>query len=363
MKREKVAVIGAGSWGTALAALLAWNKYSVSLWARDEKLAERIQAVRYNPRYLEGLILPNNVHITGDLERAVNDTSVVVFAVPSHAMRSIVKLSSDYLVPGQFLLSLAKGIEVDTLMRMSQVIRDELPAKFRLRIGALSGPNHAEEVGRNIPSATVVSAMSKKAAKKFQHMFMTPYFRVYTNPDLVGVEICGAVKNVIAIAAGISDGLGYGDNTKASLITRGLAEITRLGLSLGAQPLTFAGLSGMGDLIVTCVSNFSRNRAVGESLGKGMKIDDILKETRMVAEGVKTAEAANALAKKCKVEMPIVESVYDVLYSDKEPHQCVKDLMTRGAVDEIEQIATIGRTDRKKKIKRKAKKMARKRKR
>lgn len=360
MIREKVAIVGTGSWGTALSALLAWNDYSVALWARDTKLAEKMQAVRYNPRYLKSLFLPNSVFITSDLEKAVDRATVVIFAIPSHAMRTIVKETNDLLTPGQFILSLAKGIEVDTLMRMSQVIKEELPQQFRSRIGVLSGPNHAEEVGRNIPSATVVSAFSKKAAKKFQQMFMTPYFRVYTNPDIIGVETCGAVKNVIAIAAGISDGLGYGDNTKASLITRGLAEMTRLGLAMGAQPLTFAGLSGMGDLIVTCVSRYSRNRAVGEKLGKGMKLDDVLKRTRMVAEGIRTAQAAKTLADKHGVEMPITTNVAQVIYSDKDPRNCVKDLMTRGAVDEIEQIAVIDNARKKKKIRRKAKRMAKK---
>jgi glycerol-3-phosphate dehydrogenase (NAD(P)+) len=219
---------------------------------------------------------------------------------------------------------------------MSEVIESELPEEFRKRIGVLSGPNHAEEVSRQIPSATVISALDRKVALKLQEIFMTPYFRVYTNPDIIGVELGGATKNVIAIAAGISDGLGYGDNTKASLMTRGLAEMTRLGVAIGARPLTFSGLSGVGDLIVTCTSRHSRNRAVGEKIGKGMTLEEVSRDMRMVAEGVRTSLAIRCLAEKHGVEMPITKNVTEVLYEGKDPHDSVSDLMTRGAKDEIE---------------------------
>lgn len=339
---KKIAVIGAGSWGTAIAALLARKGHAVALWARNKKLAEQIQALRYNPRYLEGVFLPKRVWATSDLKKAISNCDVVVLAVPSFAMRSTVKKTIPYLQSHMLIVSLAKGLEEKTLMRMSEVLESELPPSFRQNIGVLSGPNHAEEISRDIPSATVIAASSSKVAKKLQNLFITPTFRVYTNPDVVGVELAGAVKNIIAIAAGVSDGLGYGDNTKASLITRGLAEMTRLGKALGAQPLTFAGLSGMGDLIVTCSSHYSRNRGVGERVGKGAKLKEILKETSMVAEGVRTSQAVAKLAKKHKVEMPIAESVVAVLYYDKEPRYCVKELMRRGATEELEEILAIG---------------------
>lgn len=333
---EKIAVVGAGSWGTAISALLAKKDFPVTLWARDSELARVMQASHRNPRYLVDVLVPPNVLITDDLGEALVGAESVVFAVPSHAMRSIVQRAREHLISEVLILSLAKGIEVDSLMRMSEVIESELPEEFRKRIGVLSGPNHAEEVSRQIPSATVISALDRKVALKLQEIFMTPYFRVYTNPDIVGVELGGATKNVIAIAAGISDGLGYGDNTKASLMTRGLAEMTRLGVAIGARPLTFSGLSGVGDLIVTCTSRHSRNRAVGEKIGKGMTLEEVSRDMRMVAEGVRTSLAIRCLAEKHGVEMPITKNVTEVLYEGKDPRNCVSDLMTRGAKDEIE---------------------------
>ncbi len=334
--REKIAVIGAGSWGTAITIPLSNNNYSVSLWARDVSLARSIQETRVNSRYLSQAILPNLVSVTGDIEEAVSSARVVVLAVPSHGMRTIVRHLKNYLKDDAILVSLAKGIEMNTMMRMSEVIAEEVPSILRENIAVLSGPNHAEEVSRKIPSATVVSAFKREIALKLQPIFMTSYFRVYTNSDMVGVELGGATKNVIAIAAGISDGLGFGDNTKASLMTRGLAEMTRLGKALGANPLTFSGLSGVGDLIVTCTSRYSRNRAVGEKIGQGMSLQDITREMNMVAEGIRTSKAIKELAEKHEIEVPITKNVTEVLYEGKNPRDCVVDLMMRGAKDEIE---------------------------
>jgi len=331
----KIAVIGGGSWGTAISALLARKGYSVNLWVREKGLAETIKLTRTNTRYLPEIVIPANVLPTSDLSEAVNQVEVVALAVPSHVMRQIVEQLRDLFKSSPLLISLTKGMEINTLMRMSEVIKSELPSNLHSNIAVLSGPNHAEEVSRDIPSATVISAYRREVALRLQELFMTPYFRVYTNPDLIGVELGGATKNVIAIAAGISDGLGYGDNTKASLMTRGLAEITRLGAVLGANPLTFAGLSGIGDLAVTCTSRYSRNRAVGEKIGRGMSLAKIFQEMTMVAEGVRTSLAVRRLAEQKGVEMPITKNVTEVLYEGKDPHKCVSDLMERGAAEEF----------------------------
>lgn len=331
----KIAVIGAGSWGTAIAALLGRKKNIVHLWARDPLLARDLESLRFNPRYLPDVILPPTVFPTGDIREAVAEVRVAVFAVPSIAMRSVVRQAKDFVSSDLIAVSLTKGIERDSLMRMSEVIASELPDEASMNVAVLSGPNHAEEVSRDIPSATVVSAREKHIALRLQELFMTPYFRVYTNPDMTGVELGGATKNVIAVAAGISDGLGYGDNTKASLMTRGLAEMTRLGLAMGAKLLTFAGLSGVGDLIATCTSRHSRNRAAGEKVALGMSVEDISKESTMVAEGLFSSVAIDRLSLKYGIEMPITRNVVEVLYEGKDPRKCVSDLMQRGAREEV----------------------------
>ena len=335
----RILVVGAGSWGTTLACLLARKNYIVTIWARDQILAQRMQILRYNPRYQSEAFLPPNLVATSDLSQAAaHENDVAVFAVPSHAMRTTVQKVRSRLNPDTLVISVAKGIEEKTFKRMSEVLVEELSSAYHKNIAVLSGPNHAEEVSREIPTATVISAFDKKVAKKLQDIFMTPCFRVYTNPDMIGVELAGAVKNIIAIAAGISDGLGFGDNTKASLITRGLAEMTRFGVALGAKAPTFSGLAGMGDLIVTCISRYSRNRAVGEKLGRGEKLEDILKETSMVAEGIRTSRAVYELANNHRVPMPITKNVTEVLYEGKNPRESVKELMTREATEEIEEI-------------------------
>lgn len=342
---QKVAVLGAGSWGTAMADLLARKGASVALWARDPKLAEEFRRTRRNPRYLPFLELPKSVSISSDMDQALADARVVILAVPAQAMREITGRAKLALLPKSVLVSLSKGIEIESGLRMSEVLLEELrhaseggpgPSKKEVaaRVAVLSGPNHAEEVCQSVPSATVVSAFDSDVAQVLQDLFMTSYFRVYTNPDIIGVELGGATKNVIALAAGISDGLGYGDNTKASLMTRGLAEMTRLGQAMGADPLTFAGLAGAGDLIVTCTSRYSRNRWVGERIGKGKTLDEVMKETSMIAEGVKTVLALNKMAAKYGVELPITTKVYEVLYEGKRPAEAVSELMLRGPAEE-----------------------------
>jgi glycerol-3-phosphate dehydrogenase (NAD(P)+) len=298
-----------------------------------------INETHRHPKYLRDIVIHNDVRATGDIERALARAGFVVMATPSHAMRESAVAVKPYVRDDAIVVSLAKGVECETLKRMSEVLSEEMPPKVAVHIGVLSGPNHAEEVSKNIPSATVVSSRSRGVAAEMQDVFMTPFFRVYTNPDLVGVEISAAVKNVIAIAAGISDGLGYGDNTKASLLTRGLAEIARLGGKMGADVRTFAGLAGIGDLVVTCMSKHSRNRAVGEMIGKGMTPEQANAEMTMVAEGVRTAKAIVKLAERCQIHMPISENVHDVLYNSKNPFACVSELMSRGAIEEVHGLA------------------------
>lgn len=295
--------------------------------------------MRHHPRYLVDIAIHPDLVATADLEEAVTSAEIVVMATPSHALREVLSRAKGILRDNVIMVSLAKGVEENTLQRMSEVMREELHPEMKDRIAILSGPNHAEEVSRNIPSATVISSPSQHVAVDLQSVFITPYFRVYTNPDLTGVELGGAVKNVIAIAAGISDGLGYGDNTKSSLLTRGLAEMIRLGVEMGADVRTFAGLAGIGDLVVTCMSKHSRNRAVGEMLGRGMDLEQIHSEMNMVAEGIRTAKAVTQLADKYGINMPITENVYEVLYENKNSFACVSELMSRGAAEEIRGIA------------------------
>lgn len=342
----KALVIGAGSWGTTLAWLLAEKKIPVTLWSRSQPLAEEMAVARRNPRYVSNLVLPPTLALTSDLsEDLVASAAVVVFAVPSHAMREQAAAIARWVSPDTYLVSVAKGIEPGTRLRMSQVLEQEISSAKPGWIAVLSGPNHAEEVSREIPTASVVASSGKGAASELQSVFGTSAFRVYTNKDVVGVELGGATKNIIAIAAGISDGLGFGDNTKASLMTRGLAEMTRLGTALGAKAPTFSGLAGMGDLIVTCISPHSRNRAVGERLGQGLDLDAIMEDSPMVAEGVLNSKAFHELARERNVKVPITDNVYEVLYRGKDPTESVRELMTREATEEIQE-ATLLPPDR-----------------
>jgi glycerol-3-phosphate dehydrogenase (NAD(P)+) len=330
----RVAVVGAGSWGTAFGSITADKGIHTTLWARREELAEAIATGHENPDYLPGIALPPALTATHDLEHAVSDADVVVMAVPSHTFRQNLRDVLVVMSGKAPVVSLVKGIEQDTHRRMSEVMQEEgdLPAP---RIAVVSGPNLAKEIARKQPAASVVASADVDTAARLQDLFMAPYFRVYTNPDVVGVEIGGCTKNVIAIAAGIADGLGFGDNAKASLMTRGLAELARLGVAMGGNALTFAGLAGMGDLIATCMSNLSRNRHVGEELGKGRKLDEVVTEMNMVAEGVKTSGPVCALGEQFGVEMPISEHVVKVLYEDVPAKEMVKSLMLREAKPEF----------------------------
>ncbi|HEX6312176.1 MAG TPA: NAD(P)H-dependent glycerol-3-phosphate dehydrogenase [Acidimicrobiia bacterium] len=330
----RVAVIGAGSWGTAVAGIAAGNTDTV-LWARRPELAAAMRDQHENPEYLPGLPLPVSLQFTADLEQACADADVVVLGVPSHGMRAVLTAAAPFIAPGAPVVSLAKGVEQGTLRRMTEVVDEVLTGHDRSKVGVLTGPNLAREIAAGQPAASVVALRDAEAATDVQHLFMTSTFRVYTNPDVVGCELAGALKNVMAIAAGIAAGLGYGDNTKAALLTRGLAELTRLGVALGGEPLTFSGLAGMGDLVATCTSTQSRNRTVGFELGKGRRIDDIVAEMNMVAEGVKSTAAVLELAGRAGVEMPIAEQVGAVLYEGKRADELVPALMMREAKAEL----------------------------
>ncbi|MFH1737204.1 MAG: NAD(P)H-dependent glycerol-3-phosphate dehydrogenase [Actinomycetota bacterium] len=334
----RIAVVGAGSWGTATACLLGKKNYEVSLWALEEEVVAGIAANGRNPLYLPDIDIPPAVRATSDMKEAVKDADVVIFVVVSHAMREVIERAKPALSDDAILISQTKGVENETLMRMSQILEDVLGEGARGRIAVLSGPNHAEEVSREIPSATVIAAYDRDIAARLQEIYMTLYFRVYTNPDVVGVEIGGAAKNIVALAAGMSDGLGFGDNSKASLLTRGLAEITRLGAAVGARPMTFSGLAGVGDLVVTCFSRHSRNRLVGERLAKGETVAEIYKDIRMIAEGVQTSRAVRDLARRQGVVMPITDHVCEVLYENRRPAEIVADLMSRSAKEESEEL-------------------------
>lgn len=330
----KITVLGAGSWGTTLALVLVGNGHDVQLWTYKQEQAELMREKRENPQFLPGIFLPPQLQIVTDIEAACSHREMIVAAVPAQFLRSVVERIAHLDLTRTIICNVAKGIENTTHMTMSEVLLDVLEYEKRDNIAILSGPSHAEEVSRQIPTAVVAASFREKTAKAVQEAFMTPYFRVYLNDDIRGVELGGALKNVIAVAAGISDGAGFGDNTKAAIMTRGIYEITRLGVKLGAQPRTFAGLSGVGDLIVTCMSRHSRNRYVGEQVGKGRKLDDVLKEMVMVAEGVATARSALELERKYRVELPIITEVHRVLFEGKDARQATRDLMTRDAKGE-----------------------------
>jgi len=329
----KVAVIGAGSWGTAVAGLLGGKGEHVSLWAREPEIAAGIEHAHRNPLYLTDVELPRSVRATSDMEQACFCADALVVVTPSHGVRGTAETLSGFLPSSTPVINLSKGVEQGTLMRMTEVLADVLGNPERL--AALSGPNHAEEVSKNIPSATVVAAYEESIGLLFQDLFMTPTFRVYTNPDVIGVELCSASKNVIAVAAGISDGLGHGDNTKATLMTRGLAEMARMGAHLGANPLTYMGLAGIGDLIATCTSRHSRNRGLGNHIARGGTVESFTAETHMVAEGAVSCISLDDLAARIGIEVPITHQVRAILYEGAAPSSAQEALMTRAAGDEL----------------------------
>lgn len=332
---DRIAVVGAGSWGTCFAALAAERGDAVTLWARRPELAASLETERVTRDYLPGLRLPPSLHVTADLERAIDGAALVVTAVPTHAMRDVMRQAAPWVRRDAVVLNLSKGIEQGSMLTMSALLAEVLSRPRLEGIAVLSGPNHAEEVSRKIPSATVIASADRPVARSLQERFTRDYFRIYTNDDLVGVEAAAASKNVVAIAAGASDGLGFGDNTKASLITRGLAEMTRFGVRRGARPLTFLGLAGVGDLVATCTSPHSRNRGVGELLAKRKTTDEVIAQMRMVAEGIRTAPALEALSETLGVEMPITGVVTSVLYRGMDVREAVSALMGRWPAEEV----------------------------
>jgi glycerol-3-phosphate dehydrogenase (NAD(P)+) len=333
----KIGVIGAGSWGTALAILLSQKGLQVSLWVRNAGLLKEISSSRLNSNYLPDILIPENIKLTNKLEEAAGGKNLVVLAVPSHAVGAIVQKVKNLIGKQTIVVNTAKGLAEGSLKRLSQVIAAKLAP--RGKVAVLSGPNHAEEVSRLVPTASVAASVEQAVAEEVQDIFMAPSFRVYTNPDLVGVELGGALKNIIAIGAGVCDGLDYGDNTKAALLTRGLVEITRLGVALGARKGTFSGLTGLGDLFVTCTSPHSRNRYLGTMLARNHSLAEITSTMKMVAEGIRATRIAYQLSREYNVEMPITEEVHALLFCGKNPRAAVKDLMLRQKTHEIEEIA------------------------
>ncbi len=324
-----IAVLGAGSWGTTLAVLLAKKGYQVRLWAHRPEFAAKLEAERENRRYLKGVHFPDTLLVVARLRDLVAWSHIIVTAVPSQALRETLLGFSDIALDGKIVVNVAKGIEIGTGKRMSEVLLEVLPGLRASQVVALYGPSHAEEVSKAQPTTVVASSPSLATAKKVQEIFHTSMFRVYVNTDIIGVEIAGSVKNIIAIAAGISDGIGFGDNAKAAIITRGLAEISRLCIKLGGDAVTISGLAGIGDLVVTCLSRHSRNRSVGEEIGRGRSLDDVISSMIMVAEGVHTSRAVYELSRTAGVEMPITKAVYEMLFDAKHVQQAILELMTR----------------------------------
>lgn len=339
--KKKVAMIGAGSWGTALSLVLGDNGHEVRLWGNNENVIKDINTNHQNSKYLPNVLLPAEVVGYKSLEEALTDIDLIVLAVPTKAMREVIPKLLPYIKEPKTVVHVSKGIEPETHLRISEIIEEEIPKELLKSIVVLSGPSHAEEVSLRHPTTVTVSSKNMEEAEHVQDIFINNHFRVYTNPDLIGVEIGGALKNIIAVCAGITDGLGYGDNAKAALITRGLAEIARLGTRMGANPLTFAGLTGIGDLIVTCTSVHSRNWRAGNLLGHGQPLDDVLANMGMAVEGIRTTKAAYQLSQKCGVEMPITNALYHVLFTGESPKEAVDSLMSRGKTQEMEELLNI----------------------
>ncbi len=330
---SNICVLGSGSWGTAIALLLNNNGHKVVLWSFTEDECHELSSTRENKICLPGIVIPEEITLTADINACKNQ-DIIVIATPSHGVRGVAKRIKDVVPDGQVVLNISKGIEEETYLTISQVLKQELP---NCKIAVMSGPSHAEEVSRGIPTTNVVAADSSETTTLIQDTFMNDVFRIYTNDDILGVELGGSLKNVIALCCGILDGLGCGDNTKAALMTRGLVEMTRLGIAMGAKSETFSGLSGIGDLIVTCTSMHSRNRRAGILIGQGKSVEEAQKEVNMVVEGVRSCKAAKELADKQGIEMPIVSEAYDVLFHGKKPADAIKNLMIRTKKHETEQ--------------------------
>jgi len=337
LKKFKIAVVGAGSWGTAIADLLAYKGYQVDLWVFEKEVRDHIEKFHENKLFLPDHMLAPNLSSSNDLAAVVSDKNLIVIVVPSHVMRAVTQKMAGHLSAGTIITSASKGIEQKTHLTMSGVIKENLPEVGADRMAVISGPSFAREVAQRMPTSVTVACQDPEIAAVVQHVFATAYFRVYTSDDVVGVELGGSVKNVIAIASGILDGLGMGLNTRAALITRGMTEVRRLGLHLGANPRTFTGLAGFGDLVLTCTGNLSRNYTVGIKLGKGKKLKQILDEMHMVAEGIKTAKSVYNFSRKLGVEMPICHEIYRILYEDLAPKEAVYRLMTRSLKQELDE--------------------------
>jgi glycerol-3-phosphate dehydrogenase (NAD(P)+) len=333
-----IGAVGAGSWGTALANLLAEKGYGIDLWVYEPEIRKQIEQEHCNPIFLPGIALSANLHPTNDLATAVSGKDLVLIVVPSHVVRQTAAKMRDLITAETLVVSASKGIENETLLTMSGVLAETLPAMSKDRFAVLSGPSFAREVALRVPTVVTVAASHEETAAQVQQVFATPYFRVYTNDDIIGVELGGSVKNVIAIAAGVIDGLGLGLNTRAALITRGLTEMRRLGLKLGAKPRTFTGLAGIGDLILTCTGDLSRNHTIGKQIGQGRKLKDLLAQMRMVAEGVRTAQSVFNLSNRLEVEMPICHAIYHILYDDLSPREALFQLMTRDLKQEMDEV-------------------------
>ncbi|OQY10440.1 MAG: glycerol-3-phosphate dehydrogenase [Fusobacteriia bacterium 4572_132] len=332
---KKIVVMGGGSWGTTLAILLAEKEYDVTLWEFNSELSKKMKIDRENKTFLAGRKFPENLKITSEIDGLLKDISYLVLSIPSQFLRNILEKVSDQINEELIIVDTAKGIEIKTHERLSEIIKDNVNEKAYENLVVLSGPTHAEEVTKKKPAAIVAASKNKETAKKVQKLFSTDYFRVYINDDIVGVELSGSLKNCIAIASGVVDGMELGDNTKSALITRGLREIVRFGTYFGAKQETFSGLAGIGDLITTCTSKHSRNRFVGEKLGKGKTLTEILNEMVMVAEGVPTVKAVYNIAKEKSIPMPIIESLYRVLYEEENPQKMIKELMERKLTEEF----------------------------
>ena len=335
---KKICVIGAGSWGTALAVHLANLDFSVWLWGRPEDGIDLIKSERENRRFLPGIVIPDNIYPETDPMLALQDADVLVLSAPSQVLRSVLQKLQPYIPADTYIVNTAKGLEISTGMRLSQVVKEVLGISRRDRFAVLSGPSHAEEVSLRLPTAVTVAAYDQDTAFYIQDIFMDNYFRVYTNPDIAGVELGGALKNIIALATGITYGLGFGDNTAAALLTRGLAEMIRMGAAMGGDPRTFSGLSGIGDLVVTCGSQHSRNRRAGQLIGQGKKLEETLATIGMVVEGVHTTRSVYQLAMEMNIDMPITKACYRILYEGEEPRAAVEKLMKRRRKHEVEEI-------------------------
>lgn len=333
--KEKIGVLGGGSWGTSLAILLAKKGNDVTIWLRDKEQVNSINETRENKKYLPGIKLPDNISISSDLEETNYKKNLILLSVPTHGIRQVLNSCKSTIKKEQIILNVSKGIENQSLLRISQIVGEILPGN---RYAVLSGPSHAEEVAKDMATTVVSASNYKNVAEYIQDLFITPSFRVYTNPDVTGVELGGALKNIIALAAGISDGLDCGDNTKAALMTRGIFEMAKLGVKVGAKSETFSGLSGIGDLIVTCTSMHSRNRRAGILIGQGMQVEEATKKIGMVVEGIKTTKSAFYLSKEYDIDMPITEELYNVLYNGKNVENSVSNLMLRDKKHEMENV-------------------------